>query len=188
MQIANAKVAIIDYTLTDEEGEVLDSSEDDGPLSYLHGYGNVVPGLESALEGKVAGDKVQATVPPVEGYGERDDGLVQSLPRDRFPDGEVEVGMQFHAHSGGERRVLTVVSVTTEEVTVDGNHPLAGRTLSFDVTVREVRDATAEELEHGHVHDGDGHHHHDDEDEDDEDDSEDDEDDSEDAEKAEDAK
>lgn len=161
MQISNAKVATIDYTLKDEQGEVLDSSQDDGPLSYLHGYGNIVPGLENALEGKGAGDSVKATVPPAEGYGERDDKLVQKLARDKFPEGEIDVGMRFHAHSHGQRRVLTVTAVNEREVTVDGNHPLAGRTLSFDVTVREVRDATPEELEHGHVHDGDGHHHHD---------------------------
>ncbi|HET9959490.1 MAG TPA: peptidylprolyl isomerase [Polyangiaceae bacterium] len=159
MQIANEKVITIDYTLTDEAGEVLDSSSDDGPLSYLHGFGNIVPGLEAALEGKAKGDSVQVTVAPEEGYGKRDEALVQSLPRNRFPDGEIEVGMQFHAEAQGASRVLTVVAVDEKAVTIDANHPLAGRTLSFDVTVRDVRDATAEELEHGHVHDGDDHHH-----------------------------
>ena len=186
MQIENAKVATIDYTLTDEKGEVLDTSEEDGPLSYLHGYGNVVPGLENALEGKTVGDSIQATLPPAEGYGEHDEKLVEVLPRNKFPDGEIEVGMRFHGQSHGARRVLTVVAVDETKVTVDGNHPLAGKILKFDVTVRGVRDATEEELEHGHVHDGDGHHHHDhddhdhDHDHDDEDEDEDDDDDAED--------
>lgn len=164
MQIANEKVITIDYTLTDEDGEVLDSSADDGPLSYLHGFGNIVPGLEAALLGKSKGESVQVVVPPKDGYGERDDALVQSLPRNRFPEGEIEIGMQFHAEARGSVRVLTVTAVTESSVTVDANHPLAGRTLAFDVTVRDVRDATEEELEHGHVHDGHEHEHDDDHD------------------------
>ena len=160
MQVANTKVITIDYTLTDAAGEVIDSSQDDGPLTYLHGSGNIIPGLEAALEGKSAGDSLKVTVEPENAYGERDEALVQTLPRDRFPDGEVEVGMRFRAQSGDETQVLTVVAMSPEDVTIDANHPLAGQTLSFDVTVRSVRDATAEEIEHGHVHDGDGHHHH----------------------------
>lgn len=159
MQIAREKVATIDYTLTDEAGELLDSSEDDGPLSYLHGFGNIVPGLEAALEGKSVGDSLKVRVAPSEGYGDRDERLVQTLPRNRFPDGDIEVGTRFHAESRGESRVLTVTAVGERGVTVDGNHPLAGRTLSFEVTVRDIRDATEEELEHGHAHDGHGHGH-----------------------------
>ncbi|HEY8944224.1 MAG TPA: peptidylprolyl isomerase [Polyangiaceae bacterium] len=160
MQIEARKVITIDYTLTDDSGEVLDSSEDDGPLSYLHGFGNIVPGLEAALEGKNPGDTLQVTVAPVDGYGERDEKLVQAIPRNRFPKGDIEVGMRFSADSAAGPRMLTVVAVDQKEVTVDGNHPLAGQTLSFDVTVREVREATEEEIEHGHVHDPDDHHHH----------------------------
>ena len=161
MQIEARKVITIDYTLTDEAGEILDSSDDDGPLSYLHGFGNIVPGLESALEGKKAGESLQVTVSPTDGYGERDEKLVQALPRNRFPQGDIEVGMRFTTQSGDSARMLTVVAVDQKEVTVDGNHPLAGQTLSFDVTVRDVRDATEEEIEHGHVHEpGDHHHHH----------------------------
>jgi FKBP-type peptidyl-prolyl cis-trans isomerase SlyD len=160
MQIANQKVITIDYTLTDEAGDVLDSSEQDGPLSYLHGSGNIVPGLEQALEGKTVGDALKVVVSPDDAYGERDERLVQAVPREQFPDGDIEVGMRFRADSPGGMKVLTVVGVDDAEVTVDANHPLAGRTLSFDVTVRGIRDATEEELEHGHVHDGDGHHHH----------------------------
>ncbi|HYO95136.1 MAG TPA: peptidylprolyl isomerase [Polyangiaceae bacterium] len=170
MQVESRKVITIDYTLTDESGEVLDTSKDDGPLSYLHGSGNVIPGLEAALEGRTAGDSLQVKVAPEDAYGERDEALVQALPRDQFPDGDLEVGMRFRAQAGASTRVLTVVAVDDKDVTIDANHPLAGRTLSFDVTVRDVREATEEELEHGHVHDGDGHHHHHDGDEDDEDD------------------
>lgn len=163
MQIANEKVITIDYTLTDDAGEVIDSSEHDGPLSYLHGSGNIVPGLESALEGKTVGDALKVVVAPEDAYGERDEKLVQAVPREEFPDGEIAVGMRFRADSPAGTKVLTVVALNDAEVTVDANHPLAGRTLSFDVTVRGIRDATEEELEHGHVHDG-HHHHHDDED------------------------
>ena len=159
MQIASAKVITIDYTLTAEDGEVLDSSEQDGPLTYLHGAGYIVPGLEAALEGKSAGDALKVVVPPADGYGEHDTELVQAMPRDRFPDGEIEVGMRFQAESAHGVRVLTVVAMNEREVTVDANHPLAGRTLSFDVTVRDVRDATAEEIAHGHVHGEHDHHH-----------------------------
>lgn len=160
MQVEARKVITIDYTLTDEEGEVLDSSEDDGPLEYLHGFGNIIPGLEAALEGKEPGQKLQVTVSPEKGYGERDESLVQSVPRSRFPNGEIEVGMRFSAETEDSSRLLTVVAVDKQQVTVDGNHPLAGQTLSFDVTVREVRDATEEEIEHGHVHQAGDHHHH----------------------------
>lgn len=160
MQVEARKVITIDYTLTDTDGEVLDSSEDDGPLAYLHGFGNIVPGLEAALEGKAPGDKLVVTVPPDKGYGERDPGLVQKMPRAKFPKGDIDVGMRFSAETDDGVRVLTVVAVSAKDVTVDGNHPLAGQTLSFDVTVREIRDATEEEIEHGHVHDGDAHHHH----------------------------
>ena len=160
MQVEARKVITIDYTLTDEDGEVLDSSEDDGPLEYLHGFGNIVPGLEDALEGKEPGQKLQVTVSPDKGYGERDESLVQSVPRTRFPKGDIEVGMCFSAESADSARLLTVVAVDQQQVTVDGNHPLAGQTLSFDVTVRDVRDATEEEIEHGHVHQAGDHHHH----------------------------
>ena len=159
MQIASQKVITIDYTLKDESGELLDSSEHDGPLNYLHGFGNIVPGLEQALEGKAVGDALKVTVAPENAYGERDEELVQSVPRDQFPEGDIELGMRFRADSPGGSKVLTVIALDDEEVTIDANHPLAGRTLSFDVTVRSIRDATEEELEHGHVHDGDDHHH-----------------------------
>jgi FKBP-type peptidyl-prolyl cis-trans isomerase SlyD len=159
MQIANQSVVTIDYTLTDDHGEVLDSSKGEEPLTYIHGSGSIIPGLESALAGKSAGDSLQVKIPPVEGYGERDEDLVQAVPRNRFPNGEIEVGMRFHAQGTDGSRVVTVVAVDDSNVTVDANHPLAGMTLAFEVKVLEVRDATAEELEHGHVH-GEGEHQH----------------------------
>jgi FKBP-type peptidyl-prolyl cis-trans isomerase SlyD len=158
MRIESRKVAIIDYTLTDSDGTELDSSKEDGPLSYLHGFGNIVPGLESALEGKQVGDHLKVEVAPDDGYGERDETLVQSIPRSRFPGAGVEVGAQFHAESDGHTHVVTVIQVDDESITIDANHPLAGETLHFDVTVTGVRDATEDEIAHGHVHDG--HHHH----------------------------
>lgn len=160
MQIDAQKVITIDYTLTGESGNVLDSSEDDGPLSYLQGSGNIIPGLETALRGKAPGDTMHVTVPPADGYGTRDETLVQVLPRNRFPKGEIAVGMRFTADSDAGPHLVTVVAVDQKQVTVDGNHPLAGQTLSFDVTIREVRDATDEEIEHGHVHSPGDHHHH----------------------------
>ena len=159
MQIANQTVVTIDYTLTDEKGEVLDSSKGEEPLTYIHGSGNIVPGLENALTGKSVGDSMQMTIAPVDGYGERDEELVQAVPRERFPAATIEVGMRFHAQGSDGSQVVTVVAVDDSHVTVDANHPLAGMTLAFDVTVLEVRDATADELEHGHVHGEGGHEH-----------------------------
>jgi FKBP-type peptidyl-prolyl cis-trans isomerase SlyD len=163
MQIAQDKVVLIHYTLTDDGGKVLDSSSGGDPLAYLHGQGNIIPGLEKALEGKQAGDKLNVRVEPAEGYGVRDDSLVQQVPRRAFGSvSKVEPGMQFHAQSAqGQMRVVTVTHVKGDMVTVDANHPLAGEVLVFDVEVAEVRDATGEELEHGHVHGPGGHHHHD---------------------------
>ena len=163
MNIGQDKVVLIHYTLTNDQGEVIDSSSGGDPLAYLHGQGNIIPGLEKALEGKQAGDKLDVKVAPGEGYGERDDKLVQQVPRRAFSGAkDVQPGMQFHAQtSGGQMRVVTVTRVVGDMVTVDGNHPLAGENLNFAVEVTEVRDATEEELSHGHVHGPGGHHHHD---------------------------
>ena len=164
MNITQDKVVEIEYTLT-VDGEVVDQSEENEPLVYLHGHNNIIPGLEKALEGHVAGDHLTVTVSPEEGYGERDDENVQVLPKEDFDD-DVEVGASYFAQAeDGSVNPFTVVSVNGDDVTVDFNPPLAGQTLNFDVTVKEVRDATAEELEHGHAH-GEGMH--DDEDFDDE--------------------
>jgi FKBP-type peptidyl-prolyl cis-trans isomerase SlyD len=160
MQIGNQTVVTIDYTLTDEQGEVLDTSEGQEPLVYIQGSGGIIPGLEEALEGKAAGDALKVTIAPAQGYGNRDEQLVQEVPRERFPTGgEITVGMRFHAQGTGGSHVVTVVAADDEKVTVDANHPLAGVTLSFDVKVLEVREATADELKHGHVHGKGGHQH-----------------------------
>jgi FKBP-type peptidyl-prolyl cis-trans isomerase SlyD len=160
MQISADKVVSIDYTLTNSEGAVIDSSEGRGPLAYLQGHSNIIPGLESALEGKSAGDALQVTVEPKDGYGERDDNLTQAVPRQMFENAEeIQIGMQFQTMTEQGPHIVTVVGVDEENVTVDANHPLAGQTLNFDVKVVEVRDASAEEVEHGHVHDPEGHEH-----------------------------
>ena len=160
MQVAKDKVISIDYTLTDAQGTELDTSRGRGPFAYIHGTGNIIPGLEAALEGKAPGDQVNAVIPPEKGYGARDEGLVQELARSQFDtEDEIQVGMQFHAMSESGPRVVTVVGVNADNVTIDGNHPLAGVTLHFDVTVKEIREASGEELNHGHVHGADDHHH-----------------------------
>ena len=160
MQISANKVVSIDYTLTNVQGNVIDSSEGREPLAYLQGHGNIIPGLESALEGKTAGESLQVTIAPADAYGERDDSLTQAVPRQMFENAdEVQVGMQFQTMSEQGPHVVTVVAVDTENVTVDANRPLAGETLNFDVNIVEVRDASPEELEHGHVHGPDDHQH-----------------------------
>ncbi|QFU00935.1 FKBP-type peptidyl-prolyl cis-trans isomerase SlyD [Halomonas sp. THAF5a] len=160
MQIAQNSVVAFHYTLTNDAGEVLDSSEGREPLTYLHGAGNIIPGLEKQLEGRVAGDKLQAQVAPEEGYGEVQPQLVQEVPRDAFQGVEsVEPGMQFQAQTQGGPLMVTVTQVEGDTVTVDGNHPLAGQSLNFDVEIAEVREASEEEVEHGHVHGEGGHEH-----------------------------
>lgn len=160
VHIEKNRVVKLDYTLRDEQGAVLDSSSGRSPLSYLHGKGNIIPGLEQALAGKSAGDKLDVTVPPEQGYGARDERLVQIVARAKF--GEVAglaPGMQVRANGPQGPRLVTVVRVDRDFVTVDGNHPLAGRTLHFSLEVAEVRKATHEEITHGHVHGPGGHHH-----------------------------
>nr|WP_299244659.1 peptidylprolyl isomerase [uncultured Halomonas sp.] len=160
MQIAQNSVVAFHYTLTNDAGEVLDSSEGREPLTYLHGSGNIIPGLEKELEGRQDGDKLQVTVTPEEGYGENQPALVQEVPRDSFQGVEsIEPGMQFQAQTQGGPLMVTVTKVEGDTVTVDGNHPLAGQKLNFDVEISEVRDATQEEVEHGHVHGEGGHQH-----------------------------
>jgi FKBP-type peptidyl-prolyl cis-trans isomerase SlyD len=162
MLVAQDKVVLIHYTLKNDAGSVIDSSAGGDPLAYIHGQGNIIPGLEKALEGRQKGDKVSVKVEPAEGYGVRDDALMQQVPRRAFGSvAKIEPGMQFHAQtSQGQTRVVTVTHVQGDMVTVDGNHPLAGENLHFDVEITEVRDATEEEQAHGHVHGPGGHHHH----------------------------
>ena len=146
MVVAQDKVVLIHYTLTNDTGAVIDSSSGGDPLAYIHGQGNIIPGLEKALEGKQTGDKVSVKVDPTEGYGVRDDALVQSVPRRSFGSvADIKPGMQFHAQtSQGQTRMVTVMHVKGDMVTVDGNHPLAGENLHFDVEITEVRDPSAE--------------------------------------------
>ena len=150
MTIAKDKVVSIEYTLTDDQNEVLDSSEGMGPLEYLHGRNNLIPGLEKELEGKKAGDTLKATIAPADAYGEYQDELVVEVERSQFPDDvEVTEGMQFEAGGPDGSRVVTVTEVNDAKITVDANHPLAGETLHFDVKVVAVRDATEDEKENG---------------------------------------
>ena len=161
MQIAADKVVTIHYTLKNAEGQVLDSSEGGDPLAYIHGNGNIIPGLEEALEGKVAGDKLQVEVQPEKAYGVHDPELIQNVPKRAFQGvGQVQAGMRFTAQTEHGPRQVVVTRVVGDMVTVDGNHPLAGQTLNFAVEIAEVRDPTEEELSHGHVHGPGGHHHH----------------------------
>ena len=160
MTISDNSVASFHYTLTDSSGQVLDSSEGKEPLSYLHGAGNIIPGLEKELAGKNVGDKLNVSVPPAEGYGERDERMIQELPASMFSGVEkIEAGMEFHAQTEQGTQIVRVHAVEGDKVTVDGNHPLAGMSLNFDVEITEVRDATQEEKDHGHVHGPGGHQH-----------------------------
>jgi FKBP-type peptidyl-prolyl cis-trans isomerase SlyD len=160
MIISNDKVVTIDYSLTDEEGELIDSSVGEEPLIYLHGHHGIIPGLEQALAGHRTGDKVEVSIPPEEGYGDWDEDLVEVVAKEDFDDPEdLEIGTQFETETDEGARLATVIDIEGEDVTVDLNHPLAGMTLNFDVTVLDVRDATAEELAHGHVHGEHGHDH-----------------------------
>jgi len=160
LNIEKNRVVTLHYTLLDEQGNVVESSNGRAPLTYLHGKGNLIPGLERALAGKTAGDKLDVTVAPEQAYGPRDERLVQVVPRHRFGSGEgLAAGMQVRTNGPQGPRVVTVVKVERDFVTVDGNHPLAGRTLRFSVEVEDVRKATHEEVSHGHVHGPGGHHH-----------------------------
>jgi FKBP-type peptidyl-prolyl cis-trans isomerase SlyD len=160
MQVAADKVVTIHYTLKNAEGQVLDSSDGGDPLAYIHGGGNIIPGLEEALEGKVAGDRLQVEVQPEKAYGQHDPELIKSVPKRAFQGvGQVQPGMRFTAQTEHGPRQVVVTRVVGDMVTVDGNHPLAGQTLSFAVEIAEVRDATEEEIAHGHVHGPGGHHH-----------------------------
>ena len=154
MKVEKNKVVEIDYTLKDDNGQVLDSSQGREPLSYIQGVGNLIPGVENALEGKSSGERIEITVPPETGYGVRDDSLLLTIERDKFAEVEdLKEGLRFRMDTPDGPMIFTVVKVSEAEVLVDGNHPLAGMTLNFDITIQSVRDATTEELDHGHVHD-----------------------------------
>jgi FKBP-type peptidyl-prolyl cis-trans isomerase SlyD len=160
MQISKDSVVSMAYTLTNDEGQVIDTSAGGEPLVYLHGAQNIIPGLENALVGKQVGDKLTVNVVAADGYGEYNPDLVQVVPKHLFAGVEnIEAGMQFHAQTDYGMQVVTVAAVEGDEITVAGNHPLAGQNLNFDVEIMDIRAASAEELEHGHVHGAGGHHH-----------------------------
>ena len=160
MQIAERTVASFHYTLTNDAGDVIDSSSGHAPLTYLHGAGNIVPGLEKAMNGRLAGDSFQVVVPADEGYGQPNPMLIQVVPRAAFQGiDELAVGMEFQAHTPQGPMSVAIAKIEGEEITVDGNHPLAGKTLHFAIEVTEVREASVEEVLHGHVHGEGGHHH-----------------------------
>ncbi|HFD12108.1 MAG TPA: peptidylprolyl isomerase [Crenotrichaceae bacterium] len=153
MQVDDKKVVSMQYTLTNDAGEVLDQSQPGEPLVYLHGAGNIIPGLEKELSGKSAGETLKVRVVPEDAYGVRDEEMVQVMPRSVFQGVDtIEPGMQFHADSPKGSATITVTKVENDDITVDGNHPLAGEALTFDVEITDIRDATSEELEHGHIH------------------------------------
>lgn len=154
MKIEKNKVVSINYTLKNNDGEVLDSSDGKEPLAYLHGQGNLIPGLESELEGKTEGETFKTEISPADAYGEYNDALIADVPKDRFQGVEdISEGMEFQAQtSDGGSQIVRVTEVGDDSVKVDANHPLAGETLHFDVTVAGVREATKEEIDHGHVH------------------------------------
>lgn len=160
MSIARDRVVSIHYTLRDDGGEVLDASAPNEPLTYLHGHGNLIPGLERELAGHSTGERLQVRIAPADAYGEFDQALVQRVPR-RSLKGvpQLRVGLRLQANTPQGPRALTVTHMQGDMVTLDGNHPLAGKSLNFEVEIADVRDATAEELEHGHVHGPDDHHH-----------------------------
>ena len=154
LMVGDKLVVSMHYTLTDNDGNTLDSSDGAEPLAYLHGAGNIISGLEQARVGKVVGDALKVTVAPADGYGEVIPEMMQSVPRDMFQGvDEIEAGMSFEAEGeGGQVQRVVVREVTETEVVVDANHPLAGMTLIFDVNIVEIRDATEEEIAHGHAH------------------------------------
>ncbi len=152
MRVAKETVVAIEYTLKDDQGNIIDASGDRGPMEYLHGAQNIIPGLEQGVEGLVAGDTKNVLVPPQLGYGEYSEKLLQLVPLTAFGANTPQIGMRFHAETNLGMRVLTIKKIEGEEVTLDGNHELAGKTLHFDIKVVSVRAAELTELSHGHPH------------------------------------
>ena len=161
MKVGKDKVVLMHYTLKNDAGDVIDSSDGADPLPFLQGHGNIIPGLESALEGSKVGDKLDVSIKPEDGYGERMKNAIQEIPSSALQGiDEVKVGMQLQSQDqDGNAFLVTVTKVEDDKITVDGNHPLAGQTLHFSVSIESIRKAETEELSHGHVH-ADGNHHH----------------------------
>ena len=159
MKIEQDKIAQIEYTLTNSAGDVMDKSNGQ-PVAYLHGHHNLIPGLEAELLGKAVGDKFTAKIAAADAYGEKYEDMIQQVPSNLFQGVEnIEVGMRFEAQSDQGMQSVEIVAIDGDQVTVDANHPLAGQDLTFEVEVVGIRDASAEELEHGHAHGAGGHHH-----------------------------
>ena len=161
MKIEKNKVVKIEYRLTDKEGTVIDSSENREPLAFIQGSGQIIVGLEKELFGKEAGDSFDVKIAPKDGYGERDDEKIRRISRSQLSGiDKIEVGMQLHGEDDkGNQAIFTVTAQDNDDVTLDGNHPLAGQDLFFAIKVVEVREASSEELDHGHVHGEGGHSH-----------------------------
>ena len=161
MKIENNKVVGIEYTLKDKDGAVVDSNVGSGePLFFIQGLGTIVPGLERAMNGKTLGESFDVEIKAVDGYGEHDPSRSRKVPRSVVGDMDVKVGMMLQASGPEGASVVTVSAVSDEDITIDGNHPMAGKDLFFSIKVAEIRDATEEEISHGHAHGPDGHHHH----------------------------
>ena len=160
MKIQKNSVVTINYVLKNDKGETIDSSEGNGPLTFIQGTGTMIKGLESRLDDKKAGEKLNAEISPEDGYGMRDESKVQTMPLTSFKDPEnLKPGVHINLQTEQGPRMATIVSLDDTNATIDMNHPLADQTLFFDIDVTEVRDATEEELAHGHVHGPGGHHH-----------------------------
>jgi FKBP-type peptidyl-prolyl cis-trans isomerase SlyD len=160
MQVADNMAVSIHYTLSNDEGDVIDSSVGDDALVYLHGKGNIISGLEQALYGKTVGDKFNVRIPAEDAYGEFMEDRIQVIPRSMFEGiDDLEVGMKFHADVSSGPGVVSIVAIDGDDITIDGNHPLAGMALTFDVEIVDIRPASSEEIAHGHIHGPDGHHH-----------------------------
>ena len=157
MNVSKDKVITANYVLKNIDGELLDESTPENPMAYLHGSGDVAEGLENALEGKVISDKINVTLKPDEAYGDYDESLVQEVSKEMFSDiEELEEGLIFQAETPeGEVREYEIVGIEGDKITIDSNHPLAGETLVFDIDITGIREASAEEIEHGHIHKGD---------------------------------
>ncbi len=162
MPIESNKVVTMNFTLTDDDGNVLDSTDHGGPFSYLSGNNNILPKLEEEVNNMIIGTRKNIRLDAVDAYGQYNEQIVQVVGKDNFPEDFVlEVGMEYLASNpDGVQMPFTIINVEGEEVTIDFNHPLAGKNLNFDVELLDVRDATAEEIAHGHVHGPGGHHHH----------------------------
>ena len=147
MIISQNSTVLFHYSLSDKSGNKIDSSPADEPLSYIHGHGKIIPGLEKAMEGKKSGDVMIVTIDPKDAYGERQEQMVQQIPRANFKAEDIKVGMRFEATTPNGAVSVVVTGLTEETVTVDGNHALAGKTLTFDIRIAEVQEATKEEID-----------------------------------------